>query len=271
MMFLIATAHIGVNFHRHRTALREGEIMDENTYDQSTFGYQMAKLMLLMIQEILGCLAATYRTWIVWNQDCKYVVLPLFFILAEIVVGSIVYSRSAKAPSPTVYDRQLDLSLKAYCPLVILTNITTTSLIAIRIWRTQAMSSEFFAMIVPSTLVPVLRILLESALPQAVVEILLFGFYLAKMSATLVLMDTLVPLLAITFNAITIRGKLLAFRGQIKSSVAINPPTIGSLPMHRILGVNDASDTVTGGVDENDPAGQLRRLNAGIDQHLRMD
>jgi len=85
---------------------------------------------------------------------------------------------------------------------------------------------------------PILRILVESAALQLVVEIVLLGLYCASINAQYILLESVSSIVGITFNAITIRIKLHTIVGEGSSnegSRAMNPvQTIGSMPMRRI-------------------------------------
>ncbi|KAL0058343.1 hypothetical protein AAF712_014994 [Marasmius tenuissimus] len=107
---------------------------------------------------------------------------------------------------------------------------------AFRIWTTQITSSKYLTM-TPSKLGPVLRILLESAMIQLIAEAFLLAFFLGKVPAMNVTLDAITPVIAITFNTLTLRIKLYNFRENNRMSLppilvdGVCPPTIGSVPI----------------------------------------
>ncbi|KAL0574163.1 hypothetical protein V5O48_007791 [Marasmius crinis-equi] len=142
----------------------------------------------------------------------------------------------------------------AYSSIIVTLNILTTFLMAWRIWTTHATSSKY--LMTPSRLAPILKILLESAILQSIAEILLLVFYVRRMNAMFILLDAITPLIAITFNTLTIRIKLHHFKEEHESNGGgFNPPTIGSLPMHRL---RIDTDTDTPHIwDQNNPTAPL--------------
>lgn len=123
---------------------------------------------------------------------------------------------------------------------------------AFRIWRTSTKSAKYKT---ENALLPIVRILIESAALQLIVEILLLALYSRSVNAQYILLELVTPtvvsliyiddlddailkrLQGITFNAITIRIKLRAINNSaVTSEYSRSEPvqTIGSMPMRRI-------------------------------------
>ncbi|KDQ23806.1 hypothetical protein PLEOSDRAFT_1114134 [Pleurotus ostreatus PC15] len=77
-------------------------------------------------------------------------------------------------PTVSVCTDRLNAWIQAFYSIAVVQNVITTSLMAFRIWYTSARSAQYQT---GSYLLPVARILIESAALQLVVEILLLALY----------------------------------------------------------------------------------------------
>ncbi|KAF7422193.1 hypothetical protein PC9H_010348 [Pleurotus ostreatus] len=190
---------------------------------------------LYATQEILGGAAAIYRCFILWNKDWRVIALPLMLLTASIVSGYTVCALFAQIdPTLYVFESHLQSWIKAFYSIAVVQNIITTGLMAFRIYRTSSKSAKYRT---ESALIPILRILIESAALQLVVEIVLLALYSSNNSAQRIPQLLIAPIVGITFNAISIRIKLRAIGNSHNSSSQPGSPvvqTIGSLPMKRI-------------------------------------
>ncbi|KAL4262251.1 hypothetical protein AB1N83_008956 [Pleurotus pulmonarius] len=190
---------------------------------------------LYATQEILGGAAAIYRCFILWNKDWRVIALPLLLLIASIVSGYTVCALFAQIePTKYVFESHLQSWIKAFYSIAVVQNIITTGLMALRIYRTSSKSAKYRT---ESPLIPILRILVESAALQLVVEIVLLALYSSNNSAQRIPQLLIAPTVGITFNAISIRIKLRAIANSSNLSSQPGSPvvqTIGSLPMKRI-------------------------------------
>lgn len=116
---------------------------------------------------------------------------------------------------------------------------------AFRIWQTDRRSIKFRTN-QEGNLMPILRILIESASIQFMAEVILLSLYSANYNAQYLLLELITPLVGITFNAISVRIALhqsevmqnasKSFGGVETSIPQANNPTatIGSIPMRRM-------------------------------------
>lgn len=93
-------------------------------------------------------------------------------------------------PNQTVFDPLLNSWIRAFYSIAVVQNIITTSLMAFRIWRTTHQSAKFRT---DRGLIPILRILVESAALQLVVEILLLALYCSNINAQYILLELVTP------------------------------------------------------------------------------
>ncbi|KAF4588657.1 hypothetical protein EYR40_010210 [Pleurotus pulmonarius] len=269
VMFFIATWHLAMNGFR----LLQGfavHIADEG----GAVGYignlrrwdHVMKDTLYATQEILGNAAAIYRCFILWNNDWRVIAFPLLLLVGSLVSGYTVCALFVQIdPTVSVFTDRLNAWIQAFYSIAVVQNIITTSLMAFRIWRTSARSAQYKT---GSYLLPVARILIESAALQLVVEILLLALYSRAVNAQYILLELVTPTVVrlsllsghatglmyaqgITFNAITIRIKLRAISNSANSTAfSRSDPvqTIGSMPMKRIK-----VDITTQMEDDTDP------------------
>lgn len=80
----------------------------------------------------------------------------------------------------------------------------TTSLMAYRIWKTDHEAAKYRAAH-ESTLMPILRILVESAAAQFIVELILLALYCANYTAQYILLEPVTPLVVCTYYLALLR------------------------------------------------------------------
>ncbi|KAF4598325.1 hypothetical protein EYR38_006722 [Pleurotus pulmonarius] len=241
-MFFVASWHLAMNGYRLIEGFTEHALTPGGPV--AYFGNlrtwdHVLKDTLYATQEILGNAAAIYRCYILWGQDWRVISLPLLLMVGSVVSGYTVCALFVKVdPNQTVFDPLLNSWIRAFYSIAVVQNIITTSLMAFRIWRTTHQSAKFRT---DKGLIPILRILVESAALQLVVEILLLALYCSNINAQYILLELVTPVVGITFNAITIRIRLRALNtasagsGITKSD---HVQTIGSVPMRRRIHVD---------------------------------
>lgn len=193
----------------------------------------------------------------------------------------------------TVFDPRLTHWIQTFYAVAVVQSTMTTGLMAYKIWVTDRRSASYRADVKRSSLLPVLRILLESASLQLFVEIILLALYLADYNAQYILLEIVTPLVVrppspsslpslltetlvvttqgITFTAITIRlslrmsGALDTTKVGGNSTVGLGATgstqiaTIGSMPM-RPIAINITKDVHDDAMSESDgPAPAYRR------------
>ena len=134
-------------------------------------------------------------------------------------------------------------------------NVITTSLMIFRIGSTVLFASQYFT----SKLASLPRIILESAVLQLVAEVLLLALLAARSDGMYIVLDSITSILVscsvvlqinrtntyvtiqgITFNALTIRIKLLSLKEESPDTFSLSiasstcPPTTGSRRLHHI-------------------------------------
>ncbi|EKM56860.1 uncharacterized protein PHACADRAFT_254219 [Phanerochaete carnosa HHB-10118-sp] len=197
-------------------------------------------------QEIFGDAVAIYRTWVVWGRDWRPIALPSVLLVVSLVSGySVCGLYTTESSSASVFDPRLLRWITTFYAISVVQSGLTTGLMAYRIWQTDRRSIKFRTN-QEGNLMPILRILIESASIQFMAEVILLSLYSANYNAQYLLLELITPLVGITFNAISVRIALHQSEimqnasksfGAIESAVphAINPvATIGSIPMRRM-------------------------------------
>ncbi|KAF4566033.1 hypothetical protein EYR40_002146 [Pleurotus pulmonarius] len=260
VMFFISTWHLAMNGFRllQGFALHSGDVGGPLTYlGNMRMWDHIMKDTLYATQEILGNAAGIYRCFILWNSDWRVIALPLLLLVGSIgalhplqsppipsdidiapsptVSGYTVCARYTQVdPTVTIFHPWVKSWLEAFYSIAVVQNVMTTALMAFRIWRTSAKSAQYKT---ENALLPVVRILIESAALQLVVEIVLLVLYARDVNAQYILLELVTPTVGITFNAITIRIKLRAMSKSANSTAfsrSDQVQTIGSVPMKRI-------------------------------------
>ncbi|KAJ8090717.1 hypothetical protein PM082_018283 [Marasmius tenuissimus] len=233
-MLLLATLHFSIAFYRAWIAFR-GKLDEPPGLFLSRFDlwHRVLQDMLFVTQESLGAAAAIYRAWVLWNRNGRILFALLILFAAELVMGfgaCILYTGApAEIPAQALLFENLNKWIKAHSVITVFLNFITTSLMVFRVWSTKRTSSKYS--LFPSRLDAVLRIILESAMLQLITEPLLLIFHFLWMAETFIFLQILVPVIAITFNTMTLRMKLNIFKDSL-----------GPLPSYRTsrLGIHSS-------------------------------
>ncbi|KAJ7432399.1 hypothetical protein FB451DRAFT_1420643 [Mycena latifolia] len=239
-MFILASLHVAMNCYR----LVRGYV-DFRTIPGGPVGYlgvlstwhHIFKDTLYATQSILGDAVAVYRCWILWNRDYKFVIFPFMLLLTSTVSGYMVCALYTTVdPTATVFDLRLTNWITTFYSIAVVQNIITTSLMALRLWQGEKQSARY--RMGGGAFLPVLQILVESAALYLFVEILLLSLYAANYNAQYILLESVTPIVGITFGLITVRITLRAQQNSRApedfTGVSDGRQTFGSIPLRRI-------------------------------------
>ncbi|KIP06300.1 hypothetical protein PHLGIDRAFT_91050 [Phlebiopsis gigantea 11061_1 CR5-6] len=208
LLFVIATIHVAMNCYRMIEAyvIRRDEPGGPAAYIGRLAPWDhVFKDTLYATQEILGDAVAIYRTWVVWGRDWRPVALPCALLVVSLVSGySVCGLYPTENANASVFDPRLLHWITTFYAISVVQSGLTTGLMAFRIWQTDKRSSGYRTNR-EGNLMPIFRILIESASIQFMAEIILLSLYSANYNAQYLLLELVTPLVGITFNAISVR------------------------------------------------------------------
>ncbi|PPQ91646.1 hypothetical protein CVT25_013201 [Psilocybe cyanescens] len=162
---------------------------------------------LYTTQVNLGSAAAIYRCWTLWNFNWKVVVFPIILLLTNTAVGYVVCGTYPSIePTASIFNSHITQWIKTLYALAVVLNATITCLLIYRIWAIRKDSASY--RLGNCSSIPIVHILIDSAALQLPFEIILLALYAAGLNAQYIMLECITPVVAITFNAITIRLKL---------------------------------------------------------------
>ncbi|KAF7794053.1 hypothetical protein EIP86_005181 [Pleurotus ostreatoroseus] len=219
---------------------------------------------LYATQEMLGDAAAIYRTYVVWGRNWKAIALPCALLTVSLISGySVCGLYPTEDPNSTVFDPRLTHWITTFYSISVVQSGMTTGLMAFRIWQTDRRSARYRTN-KEGNLMPILRILVESAAAQFVTELILLALYSANYTAQYLLLEPVTPLVGITFGAITIRIALHQSKGLTSTRSAVSHgtdaghmATIGSIPMRPMpISISITKDVEAHGDGRSDGTGR---------------
>ncbi|KAJ7439066.1 hypothetical protein B0H11DRAFT_2103248 [Mycena galericulata] len=241
LMFIIATMHLAINVFRLIRGYVDfalapggpaGYIGTLNRWDH------MMKDTLYATQSMVGDAAAIYRCWILWSRDYRVIVIPASLLMITIGSGyyitDVLYPR--ENPDASIFSPTLLKFITLFYAIAVTQNIITTGLMSWRLWQGERRIGGH--RLGESTLMPILRILIESAALYLFVEILLLATYAVNYNVQYIILESVTPIAGLTFSLITIRINLRSQK-KIANMTTVtdgsNVQTIGSIPMRRIV------------------------------------
>ncbi|KAJ6486464.1 hypothetical protein C8R47DRAFT_524041 [Mycena vitilis] len=247
--FVLATIHIVINCMR----MMRGYV-DHISLEGGPVGYlgilsrwdHILNNVIYATQSIIGDCVAVYRCWVLWNHNFFVVCIPFFMVFGSAVSGYMTCAIFARIqPGSTVFDEALDAWIKAFFSIAVAQNIITTCLMAYRIAALDRQSSSY--RIGRGHLIPMLRILVESAALYLTAEIILLLLYVSHNNAQFILLEVITPIVGITFNAITIRITLRSQSSSTQSgsrnASSAHNQTIGSIPLRHVVNITSTKQT----------------------------
>ncbi|KAF8185634.1 hypothetical protein K438DRAFT_1973920 [Mycena galopus ATCC 62051] len=255
VMFVLATMHVSMNGYRM--------IVGYTDYASAPGGpvsflgvlstwHHIFKDVVFVMQTTLGDTMAVYRVWTVWSRGPRgslIAFIPFCLLLVNIVSGTMVSVLFATSnPNASIFSTRLTHWITLFFSVAVAQNLITTGLMAVRLWSIDRTSSN--VRVGGSIFLPVLRILMESAALYLFVQILLLSFYAVNYNAQFIVLETITPIVGITFGMITLR---ILLRSQQSSYPSGRPSDgrqpFGSVPLRRIA-VNITTQMMDDGVED---------------------
>ncbi|KAG0704133.1 hypothetical protein DFH29DRAFT_392834 [Suillus ampliporus] len=207
LLFVMSTAHIVVDIIR----AEDGLVKYRDTFPSGPAAYfgdftlktYATKHALYLLQTLLADGVLIYRCYVVWHS-IWVIVVPSVLWCGVAVTGVFAnYSISQTSGSEDIFAKALAQWITAFFPLTLATNLSSSGLLAYRIWMIQHDISTVHAM--KSTMMPIVRVLIDAAVLYSAVLITLLICFLCSNNGELILLDMAMPIMSITFYMVLIR------------------------------------------------------------------
>lgn len=136
--------------------------------------------------------------WLVWfpvypKYGMRLLTFPSKFSVSGYTVCGLYTSI---VPGETVFNPRLTQWIKTFYSIAVVQSALTTGFMAYKIWTTDRLSAQYRTS--KSSLLPIVRILVESAALQLFVEVLLLALYVVDYNAQYILLEIVTPLVVST-------------------------------------------------------------------------
>lgn len=157
-----------------------------------------------VVQTLIGDGMLMYRTYFVYNKDWRVVAFPMLMWAGCIAAGvCVAWVEIMLHNGATLTDSRLTHVITAFLALTLTLNLICTSLIVYRLWRIHSQVAPTLAR--PSTTAHAIRVIVDSGLIYTTWVVMFFGTSLAHSNGQYGVSETVVQVIPITFNLITIR------------------------------------------------------------------
>ncbi|KAI0773176.1 hypothetical protein BD413DRAFT_656572 [Trametes elegans] len=219
-LMVLATAEMGVNIARIYKGfitvgpfVRGGPEAYFEVVSDTTF---VVKSIIYNIQTLILDAVVIYRTYIVW-QSALIVILPMIGWCGLLAgsVGLNVALVKASTHTGDVFAVQTGRWITAVYALTLGTNLSSTMLLAGRIWTITRRSAQYRSTDIFS---PVLRVIIESgAIYSMTITAALISFVI-KSNGVYVILDMISPIISIVFNMLIIRMGIASDRSVLAAA-----------------------------------------------------
>ncbi|KAH7926567.1 hypothetical protein BV22DRAFT_341940 [Leucogyrophana mollusca] len=171
--------------------------------DVAQWGFVYKNLMY-NLQTLLGDGVVIYRCYIVW-QSILIVVVPMIMWCSVAITGfGCVYTLSkATTTAGNIFAKETGTWITAFFATTLATNLLSTTLLAYRIWSVSR--STAYLRDKQSSLVPVLRIILDAGLLYSVTLLTALLCFVSQNRGHYVVLDMIMPIISIAFYMVIIR------------------------------------------------------------------
>jgi len=247
LMFFVATTHVALNLYR----LLRGYVWLRDTVGPTDYFLDLGRWdniahdAINAIMSWIGDFLVIYRCFIVWNNNYYIIAIPSVLLILSVIANSIALHLFTKVPLGTIFGPNLVHWMNTIYALALVQNTMTTGLIAWRIWRQERASAVIGVQSSTSrsSLIPIVRIVIESAALYVLEMIVLIVLYTLNNNGQFVLQEAAVPTVGIVFTLMTVR---LAMRSS-KTLMTTTVRTGGGFPIEwRVRGSTTVATTEFG-------------------------
>ncbi|KAJ8488673.1 hypothetical protein ONZ45_g13866 [Pleurotus djamor] len=219
LMFIVATIHIALNVLRllRGYVFLSGEVGPAQYFLDLGRWENVAHDALNAFMTWIADGLIIYRAFLVWNNNFYVIILPCLLLIMSIIANAIALKEFTQAPMGTIFGPSLKHWMNSIYALAFVQNVMTTGLIAYRIWRQERESNQvgIHTSGSRSSLMPIVRIVIESAMIYVVELLVLIILYALHHNGQFVVQESVVPTVGIVFTLLTIR---IIMRAQVTTN-----------------------------------------------------
>ncbi|KAJ7252861.1 hypothetical protein C8J57DRAFT_1349556 [Mycena rebaudengoi] len=210
----------------------------------------------VIVQTVLGDSMLIYRCWIVYGRSWLAILVPVILTVAGLVCIGFTIFLEVTLPATSYLAGPYKRVLISTWVLTICINVTTTSLILLRIWRVDRQSADLqlsrksTSSASPSSYQTARRIVIDSGLMHTTVATATAIVYICGSNGYAALTGIDVQMIAISFNLILIRVHQKRAAALRQCSDFERPPasTLRFGVLHR---TSPSADTALGDLESN--------------------
>ncbi|KZT60410.1 hypothetical protein CALCODRAFT_515391 [Calocera cornea HHB12733] len=204
-MFLLNTIVLALSFSRCLDAfvvMRDGPGGPVAYLQNLASWKEVARTALTLCYAVLADVILIYRCWVVWGRRLIVIAIPLIVLAGGICMDILMVITIASLSSGAgIFFSTLQGRVTAALSIILAQNIIVTSLIVYRIYRVS--KSKVGAAV--GDLLPIISIIIESGLVFLATIFIFLMTYVTSSNAQFILVDSINPMIGITFSALTIR------------------------------------------------------------------
>ncbi|KAG1789493.1 uncharacterized protein HD556DRAFT_773942 [Suillus plorans] len=207
LLLILSTAHIILGIMR----IEYGLVTYRDTFPGGPAGYfadvsqetYVIKNSIYVLQTLLGDGMAIYRCYVVW-QAPWVIILPIMLWCGIAVTGALSVYGDSQTSSTGIISAVVDMEcMGAFCALTLAANLSSSGLLAYRIWKIErSVSTSRTAKVMTTSIT---RVIMDAAMLYSVALLSTVIGSLCSGSGPFVLVDVLTPIISITFYMVIIR------------------------------------------------------------------
>ncbi|KAG2143444.1 uncharacterized protein EDB93DRAFT_1156269, partial [Suillus bovinus] len=243
LLLILSTAHIILGIIR----LEYGLVTYRNTFPGGPAAYfadvsqntNTIKTSIYVLQTLLGDAVAIYRCYVVW-QAAWVIILPSILLCGIAVTGVLsIYADSQTSSSGVISAEANMLCMGVFCAFALAANLSSSGLLAYRIWKIERSVSATRTTKVMTT--SITRVIMDAAILYTIALLSTIVGSLCSGTGPFVVIDMITPIISITFYMVIIRiaigqrthRQILTVRGGMTSDTERGSfPRYSMKPLH---------------------------------------
>ncbi|KAG7099699.1 hypothetical protein E1B28_001519 [Marasmius oreades] len=209
VMWINCSAHVAVNLYR----LLRGYVYLRETVGPTNYFNDLGRPdkvvagVLNALMTWMGDSLVIYRCYLVWDSNIWVVILPISLLIVSIISNCVALYMFTKVPLGTIFGPALVHWMNTIYATAFAQNALTSSLIAYRLWKQEKNSRRagIRSQGSSSNLIPVARIVVESAALYMALLLCLIVLYIQNNNGQFVLQEASPPAVGIVFCSISVR------------------------------------------------------------------